>query len=51
MAAVLAQRHIKHGDLRPADVAACRLIARMIVYGVGLFLLLSGYVVARNLIG
>ncbi|ETN02097.1 hypothetical protein PPTG_16751 [Phytophthora nicotianae INRA-310] len=49
MAAVLAQRHIKHGELQPADVAACQIIARMLVYGVALFLLLSGYLLTRNL--
>ncbi|KAG6580073.1 uncharacterized protein IUM83_16015 [Phytophthora cinnamomi] len=49
MAAVLAQRQIKHGDLQPADVIACQVIAKMIVYGVGLFLLLSGYMLSRNL--
>ncbi|KAL3660199.1 hypothetical protein V7S43_014730 [Phytophthora oleae] len=50
MAAVLAQRHIKHGDLQPADVVACQIIARMLVYGVGLFLLLAGYLLSRNLL-
>ncbi|RLN87989.1 hypothetical protein BBJ28_00008860, partial [Nothophytophthora sp. Chile5] len=49
MAAVLAQRHVQHGNLEPMDVAACRVIAQMIVYGVGLLLLLSGYVLTRNL--
>ncbi|GMF13773.1 unnamed protein product [Phytophthora lilii] len=49
MAAVLAQRHVKHGELQPADVVACQTIAKMIVYGVGLFLLLSGYMLTRNL--
>ncbi|OWZ09855.1 hypothetical protein PHMEG_00017374, partial [Phytophthora megakarya] len=49
MAAVLTRRHIKHGDLQPADVVACRLIARIIVYGVGLFLLLSVCLLWRNL--
>ncbi|GMF47527.1 unnamed protein product [Phytophthora fragariaefolia] len=49
MAAVLAQRQIKHGDLQPADVVACQIIAKMIVYGVGLFLLLSGYMLTRSL--
>ncbi|RLN26061.1 hypothetical protein BBO99_00000567 [Phytophthora kernoviae] len=49
MAAVLAQRHVRHGELQPADIVACRLITRMIVYGVGLFLLLSGYMVTRSL--
>lgn len=49
MAAVLAQRHINHGDLQPADVAACWIIARMLVYGVALFMLLSGYLLSRNL--
>ncbi|KAE8886983.1 hypothetical protein PF005_g12814 [Phytophthora fragariae] len=49
MAAVLAQRQIKHGDLRPADIVACQVIAKMIVYGVGLFLLLSGFMLTRNL--
>lgn len=50
MAAVLAQRHIKHGDLQPVDVVACQIIARMLVYGVGLFLLLAGYLLSRNLL-
>ncbi|EGZ16716.1 hypothetical protein PHYSODRAFT_544573 [Phytophthora sojae] len=49
MAAVLAQRQIKHGALQPADVVACRIIAKMIVYGVGLCLLLSCYLLARSL--
>ncbi|KAG6977050.1 hypothetical protein JG688_00000737 [Phytophthora aleatoria] len=48
MAAVLAQRHIKHGELQPADVVACRIIAKMLVYGVALFLLLSGYLLSRH---
>ncbi|KAG7388848.1 hypothetical protein PHYPSEUDO_011682 [Phytophthora pseudosyringae] len=51
MAAVLAQRHVKHGDLQSADVVACRVIAQMIVYGVGLFLLVAGYLLSRNLFG
>ncbi|KAK1929469.1 hypothetical protein P3T76_015037 [Phytophthora citrophthora] len=50
MAAVLAQRHIKHGDLQPGDVMACRIIARMLVYGVGLLLLLAAYMLSRNLL-
>ncbi|KAL4130460.1 hypothetical protein PRIC2_006457 [Phytophthora ramorum] len=49
MAAVLAQRHIKHGELQSADVVACRIIAKMIVYGMALFLLLSGYLLSRKL--
>ncbi|POM68353.1 Hypothetical protein PHPALM_15499 [Phytophthora palmivora] len=48
MAAVLAQRHIKHGDLQPADVVACRIIARILVYGVALFLLVLAYLLWRN---
>ncbi|TDH70429.1 hypothetical protein CCR75_006529 [Bremia lactucae] len=42
MAAILAQRHIEHGELQPADIIACRIIAKMFVYGVAvLFILIS----------
>ncbi|CAI5717132.1 unnamed protein product [Peronospora farinosa] len=51
MAAVLARRNIEHGDLQPGDIVACRIIARMIVYGAGLSLLLSGYLLSRKLFG
>ncbi|CAI5741867.1 unnamed protein product [Peronospora destructor] len=51
MAAVLARRNIKHGDRHPGDIVACRIIARMIAYGAGLSLLLSGYLISRNLFG
>ncbi|KAL7681291.1 hypothetical protein Plhal304r1_c058g0145401 [Plasmopara halstedii] len=49
MAAVLAQRHIKHGELQPADVAACRVIAKMLVYSVASILLLMGFLLIRKL--
>ncbi|KAG7398930.1 hypothetical protein PHYBOEH_010035 [Phytophthora boehmeriae] len=51
MAMSLAQRHIRHGELQPADIVACRLITRMIVYSVCLFLLVSSYMVTRSLFG
>ncbi|CAH0482034.1 unnamed protein product [Peronospora belbahrii] len=51
MAAVLAQRNIMHGDLQPGDIVACRTIARMIVYSAGFSLLLSGYLLSRNIFG
>lgn len=47
MAAVLAQRHIEHGDLQPADVVACRIIAKMLVYSVALILLLTSFLLYR----
>ncbi|CAI5705260.1 unnamed protein product [Peronospora farinosa] len=51
MAAVLARRNIEHGDLQPGDIVAYRIIARMIVCGAGLSLLLSGYLLSRKLFG
>ncbi|KAI9913419.1 hypothetical protein PsorP6_005819 [Peronosclerospora sorghi] len=43
MAAVLIKQISKYGDLNPSDVVACGIIARLIVFCVVLFLLLSAY--------
>ncbi|CAI5720680.1 unnamed protein product [Hyaloperonospora brassicae] len=51
MAAVLVQRNATRGNLPSGDIIACRVIARVLVYGVGAFVLLSGYLLGRHLLG
>uniref|UniRef100_A0AAV1VB24 Uncharacterized protein n=1 Tax=Peronospora matthiolae TaxID=2874970 RepID=A0AAV1VB24_9STRA len=51
MAAVLVQRNANRGNLQPGDIVACRFIARVIIYGVGVFVLLMGYLFGRHFFG
>ena len=51
MAAVLVHRNATRGNLQPGDIVACRVIARVIIYGVGIFVLLLGYLFGRHFFG
>lgn len=54
MAAVLAQRqspNAQHSDLSPSDLAACRVIAQVLILGFSVFVVVAAYLLARGLFG